>query len=159
MQQFLDQQYPTGTTRNPTMMHTLQRHRDVLYEYTKEWRKYRENRKQMLEQQELLNSVQQEIQLGVFESRLWFRFSFYAHFWKTVRLRMLLWHNKQLIRGQRNDGVLMGLNEWRTRWLSNDNLFQMYHIIHSCIVLLMRHILRWLINGKNWVALRGEWAD
>lgn len=52
------------------MMHTLQRHRDVLYEYTKEWRKYRENRKQMLEQQELLHSVQQEIQLGVFESRL-----------------------------------------------------------------------------------------
>jgi Golgi SNAP receptor complex protein 1 len=41
----LERSYPTGAggIRNPSLMHLLQRHRDVLYDYTKEFKKLKVN--------------------------------------------------------------------------------------------------------------------
>lgn len=61
---YLDRQYPGssgGASVNPSMQHMLQRHRDVLYDYNKEFKRMKYNAQAMREHASLLGSVQNDI--------------------------------------------------------------------------------------------------
>jgi golgi SNAP receptor complex member 1 len=46
----------------PALMHTLQRHREILQDYTQEFRKTKNNLKSRREREELLHGVRKEIE-------------------------------------------------------------------------------------------------
>ncbi|KAJ3061733.1 hypothetical protein HK102_009007 [Quaeritorhiza haematococci] len=52
---------PPSVPTNPSMIHILQRHRDILYDYTKEFKKTKANLKSMREHAELLNSINDDM--------------------------------------------------------------------------------------------------
>ncbi|CAG8461048.1 16906_t:CDS:2 [Acaulospora colombiana] len=52
---------PSSTTSNPSMMHMLQRHRDILYDYSKEFKKTKANIQAAKNHSDLLSSVRDEI--------------------------------------------------------------------------------------------------
>ncbi|KAI8885508.1 Golgi SNAP receptor complex member 1 [Backusella circina FSU 941] len=53
---------PSATPTNPSMIHLLSRHKDILYDYTKEFRKVKANIKAARDKANLMNQVQDEIQ-------------------------------------------------------------------------------------------------
>lgn len=57
MAAYLDGPNPT----NPSMMHMLQRHRDILYDYTREFKKTKANIQSSREHADLLSSVREDI--------------------------------------------------------------------------------------------------
>jgi Golgi SNAP receptor complex protein 1 len=59
MGDFLDR--PSATPTNPSMIHLLSRHKDILYDYTKEFRRVKSNIKQAKDKANLMNQVQDEI--------------------------------------------------------------------------------------------------
>ena len=70
MQQHLDARGSTtnnGSIRNPAMMHTLQRHRDTLHQYTKEWRLSRQRAMEAREQRALLGDVRRDIEYAIYQ--------------------------------------------------------------------------------------------
>ncbi|TPX46915.1 hypothetical protein SeMB42_g03541 [Synchytrium endobioticum] len=52
---------PTSIPSNPSMMHNLQRHRDILFDYNKEFKKTKSNITSAREHAELLTSVRDDI--------------------------------------------------------------------------------------------------
>ncbi|CAG8666975.1 10339_t:CDS:2, partial [Acaulospora morrowiae] len=52
---------PSSTASNPSMMHMLQRHRDILYDYSKEFKKTKANIQAAKNHSDLLSSVRDEI--------------------------------------------------------------------------------------------------
>ncbi|CAB4404072.1 unnamed protein product [Rhizophagus irregularis] len=52
---------PSTTPTNPSMMHMLQRHRDILYDYSKEFKKTKANIQAAKNHSDLLNSVREDI--------------------------------------------------------------------------------------------------
>lgn len=50
------------TMATPALVHTLQRHRDILQDYTQEFRKTQNNLKSRKEREELLQGVKKEIE-------------------------------------------------------------------------------------------------
>ncbi|KAI9481694.1 MAG: hypothetical protein EXX96DRAFT_567674 [Benjaminiella poitrasii] len=65
MGDFIDR--PSATPTNPSMIHLLSRHKDILYDYTKEFRRVKSNIKMARDKANLLNQVQDEIR--TFNSR------------------------------------------------------------------------------------------
>ncbi|KAI7871611.1 rab-GTPase-TBC domain-containing protein [Spinellus fusiger] len=59
MQAFLDK--PSATPTNPSMTHMLERHKDILYDSTKEFRRVKAQIKSAQDKHELLSQVQDEI--------------------------------------------------------------------------------------------------
>ncbi|OBZ88880.1 Golgi SNAP receptor complex member 1 [Choanephora cucurbitarum] len=59
MGDFIDRPSPTPT--NPSMIHMLSRHKDILYDYTKEFRRVKSNIKLARDKADLMNQVQDEI--------------------------------------------------------------------------------------------------
>ncbi|KAI8975303.1 hypothetical protein BDF20DRAFT_877829 [Mycotypha africana] len=59
MGDFIDK--PSATPTSPSMIHLLSRHKDILYDYTKEFRRVKGNIKQARDRANLMNSVQDEI--------------------------------------------------------------------------------------------------
>ena len=56
----MEQQYPQGSgTINPSMMHTLQRHRDIHYDYAREYKKLKQSISQLQDHAELLSGPRQ----------------------------------------------------------------------------------------------------
>ncbi|KAJ3414281.1 Golgi SNAP receptor complex member 1, partial [Chytridiales sp. JEL 0842] len=60
MASYLDNLPPTAPS-NPSMMHVLQRHRDVLFDYSKEFKRTKANIQSAREHSELLSSVREDI--------------------------------------------------------------------------------------------------
>ncbi|KAI9104714.1 hypothetical protein DFS34DRAFT_209003 [Phlyctochytrium arcticum] len=52
---------PTGVPNNPSMMHMLQRHRDILYDYNKEFKRTKANLAAARDHADLLTSVREDI--------------------------------------------------------------------------------------------------
>ncbi|GES86244.1 Golgi SNAP receptor complex member 1-like [Rhizophagus clarus] len=52
---------PSATPTNPSMMHMLQRHRDILYDYSKEFKKTKANIQAAKNHSDLLSSVREDI--------------------------------------------------------------------------------------------------
>lgn len=52
---------PSTTSTNPSMMHMLQRHRDILYDYSKEFKKTKANIQAAKNHSDLLSSVREDI--------------------------------------------------------------------------------------------------
>lgn len=52
---------PASVPTNPSMMHVLQRHRDILYDYSKEFKKTKVNIASARDHAELLTSVREDI--------------------------------------------------------------------------------------------------
>ncbi|KAG1060342.1 hypothetical protein G6F42_028009 [Rhizopus arrhizus] len=61
MGDFLDR--PSATPTNPSMIHLLSRHKDILYDYTKEFRRVKSNIKLARDKANLINLVQDEIRI------------------------------------------------------------------------------------------------
>lgn len=61
MSDFLDR--PSATPTNPSMIHLLSRHKDILYDYTKEFRRVKSNIKLARDKANLINMVQDEIRI------------------------------------------------------------------------------------------------
>ncbi|KAI8070404.1 hypothetical protein BC940DRAFT_296004 [Gongronella butleri] len=59
MGQVLDR--PSATPTNPSMLHMLERHKNILYDYTKEFRKVKSNMKAARDRMNLMNQVEDEI--------------------------------------------------------------------------------------------------
>ncbi|KAI7873152.1 uncharacterized protein EV154DRAFT_528829 [Mucor mucedo] len=59
MGDFIDK--PSSTPTNPSMIHLLSRHKDILYDYTKEFRRAKANIKAARDKANLMNQVQDEI--------------------------------------------------------------------------------------------------
>ncbi|CEP15625.1 hypothetical protein [Parasitella parasitica] len=59
MGDFLDR--PSATPTNPSMIHLLSRHKDILYDYTKDFRRVKHNIKLARDRADLMNQVQDEI--------------------------------------------------------------------------------------------------
>ncbi|KAJ3013648.1 Golgi SNAP receptor complex member 1 [Thoreauomyces humboldtii] len=60
---YMAQSLDTSAPTNPSMMHMLQRHRDILYDYTKEFKKTKGNLKAARDHAELLGSVRDDISM------------------------------------------------------------------------------------------------
>ncbi|KAJ3274859.1 Golgi SNAP receptor complex member 1, partial [Blyttiomyces sp. JEL0837] len=60
MASFLDLQ---SSSSNPSMMHMLQRHRDILYDYSKEFKRTKSNIASARDHAELLSSVREDINM------------------------------------------------------------------------------------------------
>ncbi|ORZ23088.1 hypothetical protein BCR42DRAFT_403952 [Absidia repens] len=61
MSQVLDR--PSATPTNPSMMHMLERHKNILYDYTKEFRRVKANIRAARDKADLMNQVQNEIRI------------------------------------------------------------------------------------------------
>ncbi|KAI9323785.1 snare region anchored in the vesicle membrane C-terminus-domain-containing protein [Dichotomocladium elegans] len=61
MQEVLDR--PSATPTNPSMVHQLDRHKDILTDYNKEFRRVKANIKAAQEKANLMNSVKDEIRI------------------------------------------------------------------------------------------------
>ncbi|RUS31066.1 Golgi SNAP receptor complex member 1 [Jimgerdemannia flammicorona] len=61
MGEYLDR--PSTTTSNPSLMHMLQRHRDILYDYTKDFKKTKANIKNARDHADLLTQARDEIRM------------------------------------------------------------------------------------------------
>ncbi|KAI9357529.1 Golgi SNAP receptor complex member 1-like protein [Pilaira anomala] len=59
MGDFIDK--PSSTPTNPSMIHLLSRHKDILYDYTKEFRRVKGSIKAARDKANLMNQVQDEI--------------------------------------------------------------------------------------------------
>ncbi|ORX49792.1 V-snare-domain-containing protein [Hesseltinella vesiculosa] len=59
MSQVLDR--PSATPTNPSMLHMLERHKNILYDYTKEFRKVKANMKAARDRMNLMTQVEDEI--------------------------------------------------------------------------------------------------
>jgi Golgi SNAP receptor complex protein 1 len=59
MGDFIDR--PSTTATSPSMIHLLSRHKDILYDYTKEFRRVKSNIKLAKDKANLMNQVQDEI--------------------------------------------------------------------------------------------------
>ncbi|KAI8375187.1 hypothetical protein BD560DRAFT_392975 [Blakeslea trispora] len=59
MSDFMDR--PSTTPTSPSMIHLLSRHKDILYDYTKEFRRVKSNIKLARDKADLMNQVQDEI--------------------------------------------------------------------------------------------------
>ncbi|TPX63021.1 hypothetical protein PhCBS80983_g00042 [Powellomyces hirtus] len=60
---YMAQSLDTSGSMNPSMMHMLQRHRDILYDYSKEFKKTKANIKAAREHAQLLSSVRDDISI------------------------------------------------------------------------------------------------
>ncbi|KAI8086061.1 uncharacterized protein BX664DRAFT_264368 [Halteromyces radiatus] len=54
---------PSATPTNPSMIHMLERHKNILYDYTKEFRKVKANIKAARDKADLMNQVKDEIRI------------------------------------------------------------------------------------------------
>ncbi|CAO3594727.1 unnamed protein product [Absidia cylindrospora] len=54
---------PSATPTNPSMIHMLERHKNILYDYTKEFRRLKANIKAARDKADLVNQVQDEIRI------------------------------------------------------------------------------------------------
>ncbi|ORZ22533.1 Golgi SNAP receptor complex member 1-like protein [Absidia repens] len=61
MEKVLDR--PSATPTNPSMIHMLERHKNILYDYTKEFRRIKANIKAVRDKAELMSQVQDEIRI------------------------------------------------------------------------------------------------
>ncbi|CAO3628858.1 unnamed protein product [Cunninghamella blakesleeana] len=61
MGHILDQ--PSATPTNPSMTHMLDRHKNILYDYTKEFKRTKANIKAARDKADLMNQVQDEIRI------------------------------------------------------------------------------------------------
>lgn len=91
------------------LLHTLQRHRDILQDYTHEFQKTRANITALREREDLLGSVRREIK--------WVRYKWLPKWWEEMSIHVQGWPNRL---SGRQGRVLNAPGQWK--FVSNAKL-------------------------------------